>query len=37
MKQKIRLFVTAALMTIVFSMTAFGAGWTTGQGENSSR
>ena len=35
MKRKIRLLVTAVFMTILFSMTAFGAGWAAGQGENS--
>lgn len=37
MKRSIRLFVTAVFMTVLFSMTAFGAGWATGQGENSGR
>ena len=37
MKRNIRLFVTAVFMTVLFSMTAFGAGWATGQGENSGR
>lgn len=37
MKQKIRLFVTAAFMVVLFSFTAFAAGWTNGQGEDSGR
>ena len=37
MKQKIRLFVAAALMTVLFSITAFAAGWNSGKGEDSGR
>lgn len=37
MKQKIRLFVAAAFMTVLFSITAFAAGWSSGKGEDSGR
>lgn len=37
MKQRCKLFVTSVVFTILFSVTAFAAGWTNGQGENSGR
>lgn len=37
MKKSIKLLITTLLVTAACSMTAFAAGWTTGQGANSSR
>ena len=37
MKRKFRILMAAAFMTVLFSITAFAAGWTRGQGENSNR
>lgn len=35
MKKAVKLFVATLMMLAMLSMTAFAAGWTTGQGENS--
>lgn len=37
MKQKLRFLMAVVCMTMLFSITAFAAGWANGQGENSSR
>jgi len=37
MKRAVKLVMAALLTAAIFSMTAFAAGWTTGQGENSGR
>ena len=37
MKKTVKLLVTTMITTAMFSLTAFAAGWTTGQGADSGR
>ena len=37
MKKAVKIFVTTMISTTIFSLTAFAAGWTTGQGEDRGR